>query len=78
MIQTRIYELGEKEWTITRQDLTKRIFGKSLIPEEWTQVKLVLTKVEPGGEFSLHKDSYHHVFSQYCILHFFAGIPKYL
>ena len=41
MIQKRIYELGEKEWTITRKDLTKGIFGKPLIPEKWI--------IEQGG-----------------------------
>lgn len=62
VIQKRIYDLKEREWVITRKNLTKKIFGKSLIPEKLTDVKIVLTRVESGGEFSLHKDSYHHVF----------------
>ena len=62
MIQKRFYELKELEWKTTRKDLTKDVFGKSLLPEESTNVKIVLTKVEPGGEFALHKDPYHHVF----------------
>ena len=62
MIRKRIYKLDEKEWAATRKDLTKEVYGKSLIPEDLTNNKIVLTKVNPGGEFTLHKDPYHHIF----------------
>ncbi|MHA2500828.1 MAG: cupin domain-containing protein [Candidatus Hodarchaeales archaeon] len=62
MFQKRLYELSDLEWKVLRENLTEKVFGKSLIPQDLTNVKIILTKVEPGGEFSLHKDPYHHVF----------------
>jgi len=62
MIKKRAYELKELEWKALRKDLTKGVFGKALIPGELTDVKIALTRVEAGGEFTLHKDPYHHVF----------------
>ncbi len=62
MNRKRIYQLDEKEWKPTREDLTENVFGISLIPDKWTTHKIVLTKVNPGGEFSMHTDPYHHVF----------------
>ncbi|MFQ6126280.1 MAG: cupin domain-containing protein [Candidatus Heimdallarchaeota archaeon] len=62
MLQKRTYKLKDLEWTALRKDLTKGIFGKSLIPGELTNVKIMLTRVVPGGEFTIHKDPYHHVF----------------
>ena len=62
MNRIRIYKLDEKEWKPTRENLTVNVFGISLIPAEWTNHKFVLTKVNPGGEFSMHTDPYHHVF----------------
>ncbi|MFW9915395.1 MAG: cupin domain-containing protein [Candidatus Thorarchaeota archaeon] len=62
MFQKRLYELSDLKWKILRKDLTDKVFGKSLIRQDLTDIKITLTKVEPGGEFSLHKDPYHHVF----------------
>ncbi len=62
MFQKRVYELEELEWKASCKGLTKGVFRKSLVPRELTDVKIVLTKVEPGGKFSPHKDPYHHVF----------------
>lgn len=61
-MQPRIYKLKEQEWVATRKDLTTGVFGKSIVPGELTEVKIVLTRVKPGGEFSSHIDPYHHVF----------------
>ncbi|MFX0113005.1 MAG: cupin domain-containing protein [Candidatus Hodarchaeota archaeon] len=61
MIQKRVYRLNEMSWEILRKDFAKKVFGKTLIPEELTDIKVVLTKVEPGGAFSLHKDPYYHI-----------------
>ncbi|MBD3191036.1 MAG: cupin domain-containing protein [Candidatus Heimdallarchaeota archaeon] len=62
MVQKKIYELQEEKWKVTRKDLTEKVFGKALIPEGLTNVKIVLTKVESGGKFNQHSDDYHHVF----------------
>ncbi len=42
--------------------MAREVFGKSLPPEELTAVKVVLTRVAPGGEFALPKDPYPQVF----------------
>ena len=57
-----IYLIDEKEWKETRPNITSKVFGKSLIPQEWSEAKMVITKVEPGGEFPSHIDKYHHIF----------------
>ncbi len=57
-----MYYITDKEWKETRPKDTINVFGKSLIPQEWSDVKMVLTKVETQGEFSTHIDDYHHVF----------------
>lgn len=62
MIENRIYDLHGEEWKAVRGDLTKRVFGKSLIPRNLGEIQIVWTKVEPNGEFPRHKDPYHHVF----------------
>jgi mannose-6-phosphate isomerase-like protein (cupin superfamily) len=60
--QVRIYDLYLKDWSRIREDLTEQVYGKSLIPKDWSNVAISLTKVEPNGEFRNHIDSYHHVF----------------
>lgn len=62
MFEKRIYELQEEKWKVTRKDLTEKVFGKALIPDGLSKVKIALTKVEPGGQFNQHTDNYHHVF----------------
>jgi len=60
--QVRIYDLQLKDWSRIREDLTEQVYGKSLIPKDWSKVTISLTKVEPNGEFRSHIDSYHHIF----------------
>jgi mannose-6-phosphate isomerase-like protein (cupin superfamily) len=63
----RIIELTELPWQAIRPELTREVFGKSLLSSELTAVKAVLTRVGPGGEFASHRDAYHH------LLYFLAG-----
>ncbi len=62
--------MKDVEWKAIRKDLTKGVFGKRLNRGDITEIKMVLTKVEPSGEFPLHKDAYHHIF------YFLKGIGK--
>ncbi len=62
MKESRIYNINEINMTGIRKDLTKNISGHSIIPQDLTSTKVVITKVEQNGEFSLHQDGYHHVF----------------
>ena len=57
-----VKKLVDLSWNEVRSDLTTKVFGKPLIPKEWSNVKMSLTKVEPGGKFPLHIDNYHHIF----------------
>ena len=57
-----MYNIADKNWKETRPNVTTKVYGKSLIPQEWSDVKMVVTKVEPEGEFSTHIDAYHHIF----------------
>ncbi len=52
------------EWQPVRPQLTRGVFGKTLFDDG---VKVVLTRVEPGGKFTAHRDDYGHVF------HFLSG-----
>ncbi|MFX0093131.1 MAG: hypothetical protein ACFFBD_15345 [Candidatus Hodarchaeota archaeon] len=47
----RVYEQKDLEWTTVRKALTKLVFGKPLIPDGMANVKIVLTKIEPGENF---------------------------
>jgi quercetin dioxygenase-like cupin family protein len=44
-----------------RGDLTREVFGRPLGAELSGRVKIVLTRVAPGGEFPSHSDPYHHI-----------------
>jgi quercetin dioxygenase-like cupin family protein len=66
-MERRVYDIEKQDFAVTRRSLAEGISGLSLIPTNLTNIKLTLTKVEPGGKFSLHKDEYHHV------LYFLSG-----
>jgi len=63
----RVYQIEYNKLEVVREDITKGIAGFSLIPSGMKATKVVLTTVEPYGEFSLHQDQYHH------ILYFISG-----
>lgn len=50
-----------------RPELTQGIAGASLLAGAHLVISLTVTRVEPGGEFKAHQDSYHH------LLYFFKG-----
>jgi mannose-6-phosphate isomerase-like protein (cupin superfamily) len=47
------------DWQPVRPQLTRGVFGKTILDGD---VKVVLTRVEPGGKFATHRDDYGHVF----------------
>jgi len=61
MLDSPVYSLDDVEWNKVRPDIAINILSKSLLPKKWSNVKMVLTKVLPDGEFSDHIDNYHHV-----------------
>ena len=56
-----VYSIDDKEWSKVRPDIATSIFSKALLPKKWSDTKMVLTKVLPGGEFKDHIDDYHHI-----------------
>ena len=60
-MEKRIYELEESRYKPLRPDITKGVVSRSLIPEKAGVIAASLVRVRPGGEFSLHQDTYHHV-----------------
>jgi quercetin dioxygenase-like cupin family protein len=57
----RVIDPAEIPWQAIRPELTREVFGKSLLSPQLTAVKAVLTRVAPGGEFASHRDAYHHL-----------------
>lgn len=53
------FDVATLEWQPVRPDVARGVFGKTLLAGE---VKLVLTRVAPGGKFDLHRDDYAHLF----------------
>ncbi len=47
------------EWQAVRPELTRGVYGRTLYDDG---VKVVLTRVAPGGIFRTHRDDYGHVF----------------
>ncbi|NHJ86874.1 MAG: cupin domain-containing protein [Asgard group archaeon] len=61
-LNIEIKELAKLDWVETRKDLTSKILTKELVPKNIIIEKMTLTRVEPGGVFRTHVDSYHHIF----------------
>lgn len=62
MISKEIINLDNQKWENIRSNFTTAVFGKQLMIEDWSKVKITYTRVEPNGEFPAHVDNYHHIF----------------
>lgn len=47
------------EWQPIRPDVAHGVYGRTILDEG---IKVVLTRVAPGGIFAPHRDDYGHVF----------------
>ncbi len=56
---SHVADISALSWQPVRPEVARGVFGKTLLADG---VKIVLTRVEPGGEFSLHRDDYGHLF----------------
>ncbi len=54
-----VLEEGSIEWRPLRPDVAQGIVGRTLLADG---VKVVLTRVAPGGKFLPHRDDYGHLF----------------
>ena len=55
----QVFQITAKEWQPIRPNVAQGVYGKTLLAEG---AKVVLTRVEPGGRFSTHRDDYGHLF----------------
>ena len=58
----KVYTFDEVDWKPFIKDGVTKIHSKALIEEGVDVLSISLTKVEPGGEFGMHKDPYDHRF----------------
>jgi mannose-6-phosphate isomerase-like protein (cupin superfamily) len=56
---SRVFDLDAIVEQAVRPNITRAVFGKTLLDD---QIKVVLTRVAPGGKFETHRDSYAHLF----------------
>jgi quercetin dioxygenase-like cupin family protein len=54
-----LFDLAPLPWKPVRPEVTAGITGKAMLDGP---LKVVLTRVEPGGRFSPHVDAYAHLF----------------
>ncbi len=56
---SNIFTTDSMEWQPVRPEITRNVFGKTLFDDG---MKVVLTRVAPGGGFPSHRDPYGHLF----------------
>ena len=56
---SEIFTVDVLDWQPVRPEVTCGVYGKALLEDG---VKIVLTRVAPGGSFSPHRDPYGHLF----------------
>ena len=54
-----VFDLATQGWKPVRPEVTAGITGKAMLDGP---LKVVLTRVEPGGRFAPHMDAYAHLF----------------
>jgi quercetin dioxygenase-like cupin family protein len=53
-----MFDVNSLAWQAVRPDVAQGAFGKTIFDD---QVKVVLTRLEPGAKFMPHRDKYGHV-----------------
>ncbi|WP_020674595.1 cupin domain-containing protein [Geopsychrobacter electrodiphilus] len=61
---SRLIDTNAQDWQPVRPELTRGVGGKLLLDGA---MRMVLTRVVPGGNFPPHRDAYGHLF------HFLSG-----
>ncbi len=56
---SEVVDANSAEWHPVRPEVADGVFGKILLEGK---VKVVLTRVVPGGRFRMHLDKYAHMF----------------
>jgi mannose-6-phosphate isomerase-like protein (cupin superfamily) len=53
------FNVASLDWQPIRPDVAHGVYGKSLLKDG---IKIILTRVSPGGNFERHQDKYGHLF----------------
>lgn len=53
------FDISSVDWQPVRPNITRDVFGKNMLDDK---IKVVLTRVAPGGIFKTHRDNYGHLF----------------
>jgi len=53
------FDLSTLDWKPVRPEVTTGVFGKAMLDGD---LKVVMTRVAPGGKFRTHVDKYGHLF----------------
>jgi len=56
---SQLFDEAALAWQVVRPDVATNVFGRTL---QDGKVKVVLTRVAPGGKFRAHRDAYAHLF----------------
>jgi mannose-6-phosphate isomerase-like protein (cupin superfamily) len=56
---SEIFEADLLEWQPVRPEIASGVFGRTFLDDG---VKIVLTRLAPGGSFAPHRDPYGHLF----------------
>ncbi len=56
---SNLFDESTLAWQVVRPDVATDVFGRTL---QEGKVKVVLTRVAPGGKFRAHRDAYAHLF----------------
>ncbi|MBD3158515.1 MAG: cupin domain-containing protein [Candidatus Lokiarchaeota archaeon] len=67
MFQKEIELVTKTDFEVVRDEITEGVVGFPLVTAFSSGTKVTLTRVKPQGEFSEHRDDYHHV------LYFISG-----
>ena len=54
-----VFNVASLDWQPIRPDMAHGVYGKSLMKDG---IKIILTRVSPGGKFDCHQDKYGHLF----------------
>lgn len=56
---SKIFDVSSVEWNPVRPETADGVLGRAMLD---SNVKVVLTRVVPGGKFRTHADKYAHLF----------------
>jgi len=56
---SNVFNVESLDWKLVRPDMANGVYGKTLLADG---IRIILTRVAPGGSFKMHRDDYGHLF----------------